>query len=862
MTITRPPRRAALVLAALLLAICGSLLARSARAQTTLRLVPVLQGLASPVLVTNARDGSNRLFVVELGGRIRVMAPGASATTLFLDIAGKVVAGGEQGLLGLAFHPQFASNGRFFVNYTRAGDGATVIAEYRVGADPAATAATEQVILTIAQPFSNHNGGMIAFGPDGLLYIATGDGGSANDPGNRAQNVNELLGKILRIDVDRPEGGLRYSSPPSNPYAGATPGRDEIYAVGLRNPFRFSFDRLTGELWAGDVGQGALEEIDVVTLGGNYGWRVFEGTACTNLGPASCVAANYVPPVAQYDHSGGRCSVTGGYRYRGGAGTFPAGTYIFGDYCTGEIFALQNGVAGRLLDTSLNISSFGEDEAGEIYVVGLGGTVQRLAGPPPPVANNIAAASAGAVASASSTYDERFPVAAINNGDRTGAGWIAGGGWNDATSDVFPDWVQVTFPSTKLVDRVVVYTLQDDYASPVEPTDAMTFSAYGITDFRVEGWSGSAWVELATVAGNNRIKRSVEFQGYATDRIRVVVTRALQGYARIVEVEAFGADATGAATNVAFAGSGATASASSTYDARFPVSAVNNGDRTGSGWIAGGGWNDATSGAFPDSVQVIFNGQKSIDRVVVYTLQDDYANPVEPSDATTFTAYGVTDFTIEGWNGTAWVTLASVNRNNLVKRTVTFPAFTTDRVRVNVTGALADYSRIVEIEAYGAASAAAFNVAAASQGATASASSTYSSAFPVAAVNDGDRVGATWGFGGGWNDATADAFPDSVEIAFGATRTIERVVVVTLQDDWTRAGEPGDSLTFSQYGVTDFSVQGWNGAAWVTLGSVAGNNLVKRSVTFAPFTTDRVRVVVTNAPFSYARIVEIEAWGR
>ena len=347
-------------------------------AEGAIQLVPVLQGLSSPLYTTSAHDGTQRLFVVEQPGRIKVLAYGASVPSLFLDITSKVLSGGEQGLLGLAFHPQFATNSRFFVNYTRQTDGATVIAEYHASSDPVVTAASETILLVIAQPYANHNGGMIEFGGDGYLYIGMGDGGSANDPEKRAQNIDELLGKILRIDVDHPAGGQAYSSPPGNPFVGATPGRDEIYALGLRNPFRFSFDRSTGQLYVGDVGQSALEEIDIVTAGGNYGWRVYEGTQCTNLDPALCNPANFVAPIGQYGHSGGRCSITGGYVYRGSAGALPVGTYVFGDYCTGEIFSLAGGAPNLLLDTSLNISSFGEDEAGEIYVVGLGGTVHRI----------------------------------------------------------------------------------------------------------------------------------------------------------------------------------------------------------------------------------------------------------------------------------------------------------------------------------------------------------------------------------------------------------------------------------------------------------------------------------------------------
>jgi glucose/arabinose dehydrogenase len=365
------------------------LLAAPCHGLAALELEPVLTGLSNPLYVTNAHDGTNRLFVLEQPGRILVLQPGASTATVFLDITGKVLSGGEQGLLGLAFHPNFPVNRRFFIDYTRQPDGATVIAEHAASAaDPNVADTAETVLLTIPQPFANHNGGMIEFGPDGYLYIGMGDGGSANDPGNRAQNIDELLGKILRIDVD-PPGGSPYASPPDNPFFGPTPGRDEIFAVGLRNPFRFSFDRQSGQLVVADVGQGAREEIDLVTLGGNYGWRVFEGTLCTNLDPMLCNPANFVPPIAEYDHSGGRCAILGGYVYRGSRGVFPMGAYVYGDLCTGEILQLlpvaSGGTQTVLLDTTMSISSFGEDEAGELYVVDLNGTVNRLGGQTPAV---------------------------------------------------------------------------------------------------------------------------------------------------------------------------------------------------------------------------------------------------------------------------------------------------------------------------------------------------------------------------------------------------------------------------------------------------------------------------------------------
>jgi glucose/arabinose dehydrogenase len=283
------------------------------------------------------------------------------------------VSGGERGLLGLAFHPRFLTNGRFFVNYTRRPDGATVVAEHRVSADPDVALSAGRVLLTVSQPYANHNGGMLAFGPDGYLYIGLGDGGGAGDPGNRAQNRFSLLGKILRLDVD---AGRPYATPPDNPFATGG-GRKEIWALGFRNPWRFSFDRATGRLYAGDVGQAVVEEIDLVRRGDNHGWRIMEGNRCYR--PASgCDQRGLTLPVATYGHDGDRCSITGGYVYRGRAVPALAGAYVYGDFCSGEIFALADGRSRVLLKTGLAIASFGEDQAGELLVVDLGGGVHRL----------------------------------------------------------------------------------------------------------------------------------------------------------------------------------------------------------------------------------------------------------------------------------------------------------------------------------------------------------------------------------------------------------------------------------------------------------------------------------------------------
>jgi glucose/arabinose dehydrogenase len=341
----------------------------------TIALQPVAE-IPLPVAITHARD--TRLFLVDQNGRILIWDRTTVLPAPFLDIRSLVLAGGERGLLGLAFHPRYNENGFFYVNYTdRAGNGDTIVARYtRSATDPnRADPASARVLLRIDQPFANHNGGQLAFGPDGYLYIGTGDGGSANDPNNRAQNRLDLLGKILRIDVDR---GDPYGIPPDNPFSGFSSARNEIWAYGLRNPWRFSFDLVTGDLWIADVGQGDLEEIDYQPAssdgGENYGWRLMEGSNCFNPPGTNCNANGaLVEPVIEYDHSGGACSVTGGYVYRGAAYPRLSGLYIYGDYCNGVIWGATRLPSGDftsrvLLDTGLFISTFGEDANGELYV--------------------------------------------------------------------------------------------------------------------------------------------------------------------------------------------------------------------------------------------------------------------------------------------------------------------------------------------------------------------------------------------------------------------------------------------------------------------------------------------------------------
>ena len=388
-TTPRAPHR--LVLAVVLFAVLlpGTASAAVVPSRIHLDLEPVASGLSAPLLVTHAGDDTGRIFVVEQTGRIRIVKDGSLLPAAFIDLSRSVSDGGEQGLLGLAFHPDYKANGKLYLSYTDL-SGTSVIREYRVSSNAdRVDGRSGRTLLRVRQPYANHNGGHIAFGPDGYLYIGLGDGGGSGDPGNRAQSRGTLLGKILRIDVNRRTGSLQYGIPSTNPYVGRT-GLDQIWAYGLRNPWRFSFDRARGDLWIGDVGQGSWEEIDRATAssgrnagrGLNFGWRVMEGAHCHR--PSSgCVRTGKTLPVTEYGHGGSRCSVTGGYVYRGKAHPDLVGAYFFGDYCSGEIWYIDRGAARgvaptRALDTRAQITSFGEDQAGELYLTDAGGAVYRI----------------------------------------------------------------------------------------------------------------------------------------------------------------------------------------------------------------------------------------------------------------------------------------------------------------------------------------------------------------------------------------------------------------------------------------------------------------------------------------------------
>jgi glucose/arabinose dehydrogenase len=357
-----------------------------------IRLALLEDGLDDPVYIASAKDGTPRVFIVEKTGRILVRRTGTVLATPLIDLTASVSTSGEQGLLGLAFHPSFRTNRKFYVNYTDT-RGDTVIREYKTSStNPDRVQANSgRTLLRIDQPYTNHNGGMLAFGPGGYLYIGMGDGGSANDPGNRAQSLSTRLGKILRIDVNGTTSTRPYRIPSSNPYVGRA-GLDEIWQRGLRNPWRFSFDRANGNLWIGDVGQGGYEEVDRAanTSSGpgrafNWGWRVMEGRHC-HIPSSGCNTSGKRLPLYEYTHaSNGRCSVTGGYVYRGKAIPALVGWYVFGDYCSGEIFAIRANASYPTTRVTLAgassgrlISSFGEASTGELYVVDLRGNIYGI----------------------------------------------------------------------------------------------------------------------------------------------------------------------------------------------------------------------------------------------------------------------------------------------------------------------------------------------------------------------------------------------------------------------------------------------------------------------------------------------------
>jgi len=527
-----------------------------AEAQLTLGFEPVASGLHSPDGVTHAGDGSGRLFILEQTGRILIHDGSRVLPSPFLDVSALVSCCGERGLLGLAFHPDYVTNGLFYVDYTNtAGD--TVIARYHVSADAnVADPSSAQILLTIPQPFANHNGGQLAFGPDGFLYIGMGDGGSGGDPGNRAQNLGELLGKILRIDVN---GAVPYAIPATNPFRSTPGARPEIWAYGLRNPWRFSFDRQKGDLFIADVGQDKWEEVDfqpATSAGGeNYGWRLMEGTHCYN--PSSgCNDGTLTLPILEYGHLPDNCSITGGYRYRGGRFPQLFGRYFYGDYCSGRIW---NGIQGgqtwsstQLIDTALRITSFGEDEGGELYVVHYGfgsdGTLQRIVETSQSFPLTVArtGAGAGTVASAPAGIDcgsvcpRIFGAGAVVTLSATPAAGSVFTGWSGGCSGTAPCTVTVTgATSVSAAFGVATVTLtvartgsgsgvlrSEDggigcpvtCAATYAPGTTVTLTAQADLGSSFGGWGGGgcsgAGTCAVTLGGDTTVTAAFAFQGF------------------------------------------------------------------------------------------------------------------------------------------------------------------------------------------------------------------------------------------------------------------------------------------------------------------------------------------------------------
>ena len=417
-----------------------------------------------------------------------------------------------------------------------------------------------------------------------------------------------------------------------------------------------------------------------------------------------------------------------------------------------------------------------------------------------PVRSNVALQSNGGVASASSTYSVNYPVAAINNGDRKGLNWGAGGGWNDASNTVYPDWVQITFNGQKNINEIDVFTLQDAYTAPIDPTSTLTFTKYGITAFDVQYWNGATWSTVigGSITGNNLIWRKITFPAVLTDRIRVQVNASLAGYSRIVEIEAY-----------------SSGNAPVTIPPTITLTSPVSGDT--------------------------FDEPATVSLTATAEDSDGTVSKVEFHNGANLIGTATTAPYIYSWTGVVagTYTITAVAYDNSGAATTTTAA----TVTVN-----ASTTRI--------------NVALQANGGVATSSSTYSSNYPVTAMNNGDRKGLKWGAGGGWNDATYNAYPDWAQVNFNAQKTVSEIDVFTVQDVFASPIEPTPSLTFTKYGITAFDVQYWNGADWVTVsgGSITGNNLVWRKITFPAVTTDRIRVVVYTSLAGYSRITEIEAY--
>jgi hypothetical protein len=475
----------------------------AAAAAPPITLVPVASGLADIVAATHAGDGSGRLFITLQDGQIVIFDGSQVLATPFLEISSLVRCCGEEGLLSVAFHPDYPVNGFFYVYYVN-NSGNIVVARYHVSGNPdMADPTSAAILLVIPHPTnSNHNGGQLQFGPDGYLYIGTGDGGSGNDPPCNAQRDNTLLGKLLRVDVDQNVNmSPFYGIPPTNPFVGAGDPLDEIWAKGLRNPWRFTFDRLTGDLFIGDVGQSAREEVDfqaAAAAGGqNWGWKIMEGTQCGDGGSSGCPGGvpacgdpSLLLPILEYDHSGGRCSITGGYRYRGSQVTGLGGYYLYADYCSGEIFAASESggtwSGALLLDTPHFITTFGEDESGELYVShqASNGTLYRIVAASPALSINDVSVTEGQSGSANAT----FTVSRTSSNLTSTVSFGTANGTAVSGSDYTAVSGTVTFPpgsTTQPVSVPVIGDLLDEpdetfFVNLTSPTNATIADGQGV----------------------------------------------------------------------------------------------------------------------------------------------------------------------------------------------------------------------------------------------------------------------------------------------------------------------------------------------------------------------------------------------
>ena len=482
---------------------------------------------------------------------------------------------------------------------------------------------------------------------------------------------------------------------------------------------------------------------------------------------------------------------------------------------------------------------------------------------------NVALASNGGAATASSSYTGAYGPNKTINGDRTGSG----GMWSD-NGGTFPDWVRVDFAGAKTIDEIDLFMVQDNYTAPSIPTSSMTFSKFGLTSFQLEYWTGTTWTVIpgGMVTGNRLVWHQLTFAPITTTAIRVFITGSIDGWSRLVEFEAYSGGATAppppppptsTRINVALAANGGTATASSSYTGAYGPNKTINGDRTGSG----GMWSD-NGGTFPDWVRVDFAGAKTIDEIDLFMLQDNYTAPSTPTSSMTFSKFGLTSFQLEYWTGTTWTVIPGgmVTGNRLVWHQLTFAPITTTAIRVFITGSIDGWSRLVEFEAYSGAATAPppppsstrTNVALASNGGTATASTSYTAAYGPTKTIDGDRTGSA----GMWSDS-GGTFPDWVRVDFAGAKTIDEIDLFMVQDNYTAPGTPTLSMTFNKFGLTSFQLEYWTGTTWTVIpgGMVTGNRLVWRQLTFAPITTTAIRVFITGSIDGWSRLTEIEAYG-